>query len=196
MKAVKNRYPLTLDLGGQSVELALMSGEDRELTSSFAESLPPRDLLFLSRDIQEPKVVDAWMRQIEAGEIYSLIAKIDGEVAGAAAIVIDKLSFSAHVGELRVLVGERARATGLGRRLIQEAFLIGVELGLEKLTARMTLDQDAAIKVFEEMGFRQEALFRDHVKDREGQKHDLMIMSQDVQGFMSQLQAYGLDEIG
>jgi L-amino acid N-acyltransferase YncA len=196
MKAVKNRYPLTLDLGGQSVELALMSGEDRELTSSFAESLPPRDLLFLSRDIQEPKVVDAWMRQIEAGEIYSLIAKIDGEVAGTAAIVIDKLSFSAHVGELRVLVGERARATGLGRRLIQEAFLIGVELGLEKLTARMTLDQDAAIKVFEEMGFRQEALFRDHVKDREGQKHDLMIMSQDVQGFMSQLQAYGLDEIG
>jgi L-amino acid N-acyltransferase YncA len=196
MKAVKNRYPLTLDLGGQSVELALMSGEDRELTSSFAESLPPRDLLFLSRDIQEPKVVDAWMRQIEAGEIYSLIAKIDGEVAGTAAIVIDKLSFSAHVGELRVLVGEQARATGLGRRLIQEAFLIGVELGLEKLTARMTLDQDAAIKVFEEMGFRQEALFRDHVKDREGQKHDLMIMSQDVQGFMSQLQAYGLDEIG
>lgn len=196
MKAVKKRYPITLGLGGQTVELALMNADDRDLTSAFAESLPKRDLLFLSRDIQQPKVLDAWMRQIEAGEIYSLVAKIDGTVVGTAAIVIDKLSFSAHVGELRVLVGEQARATGLGRRLIQEAFLIGVELGLEKLTARMTLDQEGAIKVFEEMGFRQEALFRDHVKDREGQKHDLMILSQDVQGFMSKLQTYGLDELG
>tara|TARA_R110002110_G_scaffold153501_3_gene346894 strand:- start:414 stop:1004 length:591 start_codon:yes stop_codon:yes gene_type:complete len=196
MKDLKARYPLLLELNGHKVELSLLKGDDRDLTVAFAETLPARDLLFLSRDISEPKVVDAWMRQIDAGEIISVAAKLDGSVVGTTALVIDKLSFSAHVGELRVLVGEQARAIGLGRRLIQEAFLVGAELGLEKLTARMTLDQDGAIKVFEELGFRQEALFRDHVKDRDGLKHDLMIMAQDVDGFISRMQAYGLDDIG
>lgn len=195
MSELESRYPLTLELGGKRVELSRMTGDDRDATVAFAESLPPGDLLFLSRDISEPKVVEAWMRQIEAGEIVSIAARIDGTVVGTTAVVIDKLSFSAHVGELRVLVGGDARTIGLGRRLIQEAFLVGLDLGLDKLTARMTLDQDAAIKVFEEMGFRQEALFRDHVKDHDGAKHDLIIMSQDVDGFISQLQAYGFDSI-
>jgi len=95
---------------------------------------------------------------------------------------------------LRVLVGPDARDIGLGRKLIQEAFLIGLDRGLEKLTARMTLDQDAAIRVFEEMGFKKEAMLTDQVKDRDGTKHDLLIMSQDVDGFFRQMQAYGLDQ--
>ena len=67
------------------------------------------------------------------------------------------------VGELRTLVTPDARDIGLGRTLIQESFLIGLELELEKLTVRMTLDQDKAINVFEKMGFKTEALLRDHV---------------------------------
>ena len=66
--------------------------------------------------------------------------------------------------------------------------------GFEKLTARMTLDQNAAITVFEELGFKREAMLRDHVKDRDGKKHDLLILSHDVEGFLAQMHAYGLDE--
>ena len=58
----------------------------------------------------------------------------------------------------------------------------------------MTLDQDKAITVFEEMGFKTEALLRDHVKDRSGDKHDLLILSHDVAAVQSKMQAYGLDE--
>ena len=86
------------------------------------------------------------------------------------------------------------RLTPSGRELIQESFLIGLSLGLEKLTVRMTLEQEGAIAVFEEMGFKSEALFRDHVKDFKGKKHDLLIMAHDVQGFASQMQAYGMGE--
>jgi len=93
-----------------------------------------------------------------------------------------------------VLIGLDARDIGLGRQLIQESFLIGLDLGLEKLTARMTVDQDSAIKVFEEMGFRTEALLKDHVKDRDGIKHDIIILSHDVDRLQAQMQAYGLDE--
>ena len=58
----------------------------------------------------------------------------------------------------------------------------------------VTLDQDAALTVFEEMGFRREAMLLDHVKDKEGKDHDILILSQNVDGFASQLQAYGLIE--
>jgi hypothetical protein len=44
------------------------------------------------------------------------------------------------------------------------------------------------------MGFRTEALLKDHVKDRDGIKHDIIILSHDVDRLQAQMQAYGLDE--
>ncbi|MFP6806829.1 MAG: GNAT family N-acetyltransferase [Pseudomonadales bacterium] len=194
MSDLEGRYPIQLTMKGESIGLSLLTGSDRDDVVEFVSQLPPHDLLFLARDIQEPKVVAAWLKQIEAGEIVSVVARRGDVIVGTTAVVIDKLSFSAHVGELRVLVGQGARDIGLGRKLIQEAFLVGLDCGLEKLTARMTLDQDAAITVFEELGFKREAMLRDHVKDRDGKKHDLLILSHDVEGFLAQMQAYGLDE--
>lgn len=194
MSELTGRYPCEVKLRDAVVELSLLSAVDEKDITVFANELPNHDLLFLSRDIQEPKVAAAWLQQIETGEIVSVVARRQGKIVGTTAVVIDKLSFSAHVGELRVLVSPGARDIGLGRKLIQEAFLVGLDFGLEKLTARMTLDQDAAIAVFEELGFRREAMFRDHVKDRDGKKHDLLIVSHDVDGFFAHMQAYGLDE--
>ncbi len=192
--AIKDRYPTTLDCKGTSVELSLLKPEEESDLISFAHDLPVHDLLFLSRDIQQPRVVAAWLESIAKGEIISVVARREGTIVGTTAVVIDQHSWSAHVGELRVLIGADAKDIGLGRQLIQESFLIGLDLSLEKLTARMTVDQNAAIKVFEEMGFRSEALLKDHVKDREGKKHDILVLAHDVQRLQSQLQAYGLDE--
>lgn len=194
MSELTGRYPCEVELRDAVVELSLMSAADAKDVAKFANELPTHDLLFLSRDIQEPKVAAAWLKQIESGDIVSVVARRTGKIVGTTAVVIDSLSFSAHVGELRVLVSPNARRIGLGRKLIQEAFLVGLDCGLEKLTARMTLDQDAAITVFEELGFKREAMFRDHVKDRDGKKHDLLIMSHDVDGFFAHMHVYGLDE--
>ncbi len=71
---------------------------------------------------------------------------------------------------------------------------MGLDLRLEKLTARMMLDQAGAINVFEEMGFKKEAMLIDHVKDSEGKKHDLLMMSHDVMSFDRLRQAYGIDQ--
>ncbi|MEH6558290.1 MAG: GNAT family N-acetyltransferase [Oceanicoccus sp.] len=195
MKVLKKRYPKEISLNGKTVELSVLTGKDNEEeVLAFSTCLPAHDLLFLSRDIQEPKVISAWMHSIEDGDITSVVARLDGEIVGTTAIVTDKHSWSSHVGELRILVGSKARDIGLGRTLVQESFLLGLDLGLDKLTARMTLDQEAAINVFEELGFKTEAMLRDHVKGRDGKKHDLLILSHDVDAVNSQMQAYGMDE--
>ncbi len=195
MSELENRYPREVQLGESSATLEILSDPAAPEVLAFGDALPPHDLLFLSRDIREPKVLAAWKQSIEAGEIRSIAARAGDEVLGTTAVVSDKLSWSPHVGELRILVSPAARNTGLGRILIQEAFLIGLDMGLEKLTVRMTLDQESAMAVFEELGFRREAMFRDHVKDRDGNKHDLLVMAHDVDGFLSHQQAYGLDQI-
>jgi RimJ/RimL family protein N-acetyltransferase len=188
------RYPRTIECDGEEILLERLNSLDSDEVRKFSTTLSDHDLLFLSRDIREPKVVEAWSDSLGTNDLVTIAAKRQGEIVGTTAVVTDKHSWSAHVGELRILVSPAVRELGLGRELIQESFLIGLDLGLEKLTVRMTLDQERAITVFEEMGFKTEALLRDHVKDSEGEKHDLIIMSHDVAAVQSMMELYGVDQ--
>lgn len=188
------RYPRTVELASSQIELRLMTAADEQAVLEFARTLPAHDLLFLRRDITQPKVLSAWIRELEAGSITSLLALREGKLLGCSAVVRDEHSWSPHVGELRVLLRPEQREKGLGRALIQESFLLALSQGLEKLTAQMTADQQAAIAVFEGLGFRAEALLRDHVQDGSGTKHDIVILSHDVAEFQAKLAQYGLKE--
>ena len=174
------------------VETRFMRAGDEAAVQAFARELPPHDLLFLPRDIGHPKVIKAWVREIERGAMTSILAFRAAEVVGCATIVRDPLSWSPHVAELRVVVARSARGSGLGRVLSTAAGELAVETGIEKLVAHMTPDQIGAVTVFETMGYRAEALLRDHVKDGDGKKHDLVILSLDVDRFRARAAAYGL----
>ena len=60
----------------------------------------------------------------------------------------------------------------------------------------MTTDQRTAIAAFEGLGFRAEAVLCNHVKDRDGQAHDIAVLSHDVAEVQSRMQGYGLDAVG
>ena len=107
---------------------------------AFAQALPEHDLLFLGRDLRHPRVIEAWLGAIGEGWIDSLVAEDEtGAVVGTAALVRDPLGWSAHVGEVRLLVGSERRGAGLGRDLL-EGDLRDREphAGSTKLTAQMT----------------------------------------------------------
>ncbi len=193
MKADTPRnYPREIDLKGSRVTLRLMSGSDSSVALAFARALPAHDLLFLRRDITQPEAIEIWLNGIARGRITSVLAESGGQVQGYATVDRGELSWSPHVAELRVLVSAAMRGKGLGRLLTQEAFAIALGLGIEKIVAQMTVDQKGAIAVFEGMGFRPEALLRDQVKDRDGRKHDLLILAHEVAKFQAQMDAYGV----
>jgi len=185
-------YPRTVSLGGTPFELRYMRAGDEAAVLAFARELPAHDLLFLPRDITQPKVLGAWVREIERGAMTTLLAFRAGDVVGCATIVRDPLSWSPHVAELRIVVSRAARGQGLGRALSADAGELAVATGTEKIVAHMTPDQIGAVTVFETMGYRAEALLRDHVKDAAGTKHDLVILSLDVEAFRVRSAAYGL----
>ena len=191
---VRARYPKRLESDRGTFEIRLMQATDAGDALAFARSLPEHDLLFLPRNITGPKVLAAWMNQVERGAIESLVVMCDGRMVGFSAVVSDPRSWSTHVGELRVLIAPDVRDAGIGRMLIQESFLVAIARGLEKLTAQMTTDQKKAIAVFQDLGFMAEALLRDQVKDREGETHDIIVLSHNVADFQARMEQYGLPE--
>ncbi len=56
------RYPRTQEIKGGDVSLDLMTPEMEAEVLTFANTLDPHDLLFLRRDITQPKVLSAWSK--------------------------------------------------------------------------------------------------------------------------------------
>ena len=187
-------YPRHINTDAGEIEFRLMSRADEGAVLEFAKNLPTHDLLFLPRNISEPKVLSAWINEIERGAITSLLAVKERLVVGCGTLVRDPHSWSPHVGELRMVVSTDVRGLGVGRALSQETFLLALGAGLEKLSVQMTVDQRAAIALFESLGFKAEALLRDHVRDVDGKKHDIVVLGHNIAQFQAQLEAFGLPE--
>jgi len=187
-------YPRRVNTEAGEIEFRLMSRADEPAVLDFAKKLPTHDLLFLPRNISEPKVLSAWINEIERGAITSLLAVKDGRVVGCGTLVRDPHSWSPHVGEIRMVVSSDVRGQGVGRALSQETFALALGAGLEKLSVQMTVDQRAAIALFESLGFKAEALLRDHVRDVGGKTHDIVVLGHDIAQFAAQMEAFGLPE--
>ena len=172
-----------------SFAIASMADVEEATVARFVSKIPLHDLLFLERDIRQPKVLAAWREAIERGSVHSLVAIAGGEIVATTAVVREPLSWSAHVAEVRLLVLAEWRGKGVGRALLEASIDQAIAAGAAKLTARMTPDQRGAITLFEETGFRGEALLRDHVRDAEGGPHDLAILSLDVAGAQARQRA-------
>jgi RimJ/RimL family protein N-acetyltransferase len=179
---------------GSEITLRLLGRLDRDALLAFTAKLPEHDLLFLRIDITDPDVVDTWLDNVDLGRIVTIVAERGARILGYGSLHMANAQWSRHVGELRVLVGEEVRGKGVGRALTEAIFAQALEHGIEKMVAQMTIDQKGAIATFEELGFKPEALLRDHVKDRNGETHDLLVYSHDVRAFQSQLDAYGVSE--
>ena len=183
----------TLDIDGRGIEIRAFERGDVVAVGQFAAALPAHDLLFLSRDIQHARVIEAWAQSIADGEIDSLIALDGNTVVATTAIVRDAMSWSPHVAEIRVLVAPGVRGHGLGRLLLDGSIALAIDRGATKLIARMTPDQRGAIALFEESGFRGEAMLRDHVRDRDGKVFDLAILALDTRRARETKASWGFD---
>ena len=97
-------YPRMMETDIGEIEIRLMTRADEAAVLAFARKLPTHDLLFLPRNISEPKVLSAWISEIERGAIISLLAIWSESVVGCGTVVRDPHSWSPHVGEIRMVV--------------------------------------------------------------------------------------------
>jgi L-amino acid N-acyltransferase YncA len=177
-RQVQRSYPREVALADDTrIRLRLMVPADAYRVHAFARSLPRDDLQFLRVDITKMVAVLHWAQNIRAGLTVTLLAEKDGEVVGYASVHNDQVSWQRHLGELRIQVAPEYRARGLGSALGREIFAIAPELGIGKIVAQMTPDQQQAMALVKRHGFRQEAVLHDFVIDRDGRTNDLLVMT-------------------
>lgn len=146
------------------------AGDETALAAMFA-GLSPRDITVMREDLTGPTAAllsgpgARWVAVAEDGSVlgYATLTRLPG--------------WSDHVGELRMVVGEARRGSGIGRRLVQEALRAGLAAGLSKVLIELAIDEERVLTMFNQLGFTGEALLRDHIRDRDGNLRDLIVLA-------------------
>lgn len=196
--AAPAEYPRRLALKRRTaVELRPMTYEDADALHRFFCAIPEGDLLFLRRDVTDRDVIESWAEDVVTGQTVTLLAEREGRIVGEASIHRNRVPWTAHIGEIRVVVDAEHRQLGLGSALVQAIFFEALNHKIEKIVAEMTTDQQGAITVFQNLGFKPEGLLHAHVRDRRGEKHDLVVMAHEVHEALERLAHVGItDAVG
>ena len=182
-------FPKQITLRDRStVTLRPMVQEDKDGLLAFFRRLPPEDRQFLKDDVTRAEIIETWAREINYNRVLPILAECEGRIVGDATLHRQGYGWMRHVGEIRVVTDPYLRRRGLATAMAREIFYLALQVGLDKMVAEMVGDQVAAIKVFEKLGFQQEARLTNHVVDLQGRKHDLVIMTTDIPALMQKMQ--------
>ena len=165
---------------------------DARALREFFRRIPAGDRNFFKEDALDAATVDSWLHDERARRALAL--DDESKVLGYGA-VIPEHGWSRHVGEIRLVVDPDARRKGIGRSLARWAVLEGARLGLSKVFVEIVATQEAAMLMFQQLGFVAEALLKDHVLDRSGRPRDLIILSMNLADSYSAMATLGMDEV-
>lgn len=180
---IKRTYPWSETINGKEFQFRLMTEHDQLAMLRLARSLPESDLAFLRTDITQPAVVDEWIDNLHRGRTVTVVAELNGQIVGYGSLHHDETKWTAHLGEMRLLVNGKYRSSGIGRRLAAEIFHIAHEMKLERIICQIPAEQSRLRQMFEKMGFNAEAYLSDWLMCRDGEMHDLIIMSYQTEHF-------------
>ena len=154
-----------------------MVKEDAQKLLAFFRRLPEEDRLFLKEDVTDEKVIQQWADQLDYEKVFPVLAFVGDDIVGDATLHMDQRGWTRHIGEVRCVVAREYQRKGLGTTLIREMFHRALQKGLHKLRAQMPDTQLGAMKAFQTIGFKKEAVLKEHMMDTKGNKHDLVIMT-------------------
>ena len=174
------------------MNITALAPEHADALIEFFGRLPDGDLTFIKEDVTDPEVVRSWAEQPK----QQWIALVDDEIAGYVAVPTLP-GWSDHVGEIRLVVDSGRRRGGVGRALATHALKEALRDGRRKLVVELAADQEYALAMFGSLGFSGEALLRDHIRDRDGELRDLVMLAHLVDDNWESLDAFGItDELG
>ena len=162
---------------------------DRRALTRFLERVPAGESRFFKEDVLDARTVTSWLEERRAPR--AVACDDGGDILGYA-VVLPGNGWSSHVGELGLVVDPQHRRAGLGRLLAQWALVESARMGLAKLSVEVVAEQDAAVRMFQQLGFRAEALLYDQVRDRDGLTRDLIVLSHQVAENWSLLETIGV----
>jgi GNAT superfamily N-acetyltransferase len=162
---------------GRSVTIRNLSEEDRGVLTAFGQALPKNDLLYLEDDFTHPEIITRLANAAHAENWRQIIAVTsEGTIVGYTA-ALRLPGWSNHVANIRLIVQPDYRRSGLGMQLAQAIVEASRDLGATKVTVDMLAALTAGQAIFSRLGFAVEGQLARHAIDRDGNLHDIVIMS-------------------
>ena len=178
---------------GVEVEIRSMKKDDLEKSFAFFQALPEEDRVFLRTDVTKRELVQQRTLSIDSGKVLRIIATIGDDIVADGVVELEGHSWKKHVGELRLFVAKAYQRKGLGILMAQELYSLAASARVEEIVVKMMRPQKAARSIFRKLGFHEENLMPDYVKDLSGKKQDLIIMRCDLDALWKELEDYFTD---
>ena len=172
---------------GTEVTIRRIGPADIDQLMDFYLALPLEDRKYLKFDVTDRKVVAKRLRRVETGDDIRIAAVHGGLIVGSGALELSGEGWSKHQGEIRVIAARPFQQRGLGTIMIRELYFIAVQNNLKTIVAKMMRPQVGAQKIFRRLGFRDDSLIADFVKDIKGESQDLIVMTCDVKDLWREL---------
>jgi GNAT superfamily N-acetyltransferase len=151
---------------------------DRLALKEFASRIPPEDIVFTDRSLMSDIAVASWTQAVPA---KPLIAVDEPEGVLGIVTVVPGVSWSNHVGDIRVVVLPAARSRGVGRALAEGGLDLAQSLDLAKVMIEIMATNAGGLSMFRALGFSEEARLHAQVRDGLGAYQDLVILSRWLQ---------------
>jgi acetyltransferase len=167
---------------GTEVLIRPLRIEDLDQSLSFFQKLPPDDRTYLRFDVTKRDLVERRIRKALRSDHITRIAGVHaGEIVADGALEIGGDEWDRHVGELRVVVAHAFQRRGLGTVMMRELYGEAASRKVQEVVVRIMRPQQAALAICRKLGFEEELLLHDYLKDVTGQKQDLVLMRCDLE---------------
>lgn len=162
---------------GRMVMIRPLEETDRDALTSFGASLPRNDVLYLEDDFSNPDIIARLVFASRAENWRQIVAVADDGHIAAYSAAMRLPGWSSHVADIRLIVAPAWRRSGLGTQMAQATVEAARELGVSKVIVDMLAAQTAGQEIFRRLGFAVEGQLARHANDRDGNLHDIVIMS-------------------
>jgi RimJ/RimL family protein N-acetyltransferase len=156
----------------------------------FYLGLPTEDRKYLRVDVTKRDIVEHRIKLMDEGNIFRLAALHGDEIVADGALELGEEDWRKGQGELRVIVAKPFQHRGLGMIMLRELYHLALQKNVETVVVKMMRPQIAARNICHKLGFHEEALIPDYVRDQTGELQDLIIMKSNIKDLVKEVEHF------
>lgn len=165
---------------GRSVHIRPIATDDFERSLAFFQGLDASERRYLRRDVTDPEVVRARIKEARTYPVERLVAIHDDRIVGDGSLEHERYGWGDRIAQIRIIVAPSFRRIGLGTSLARLLYVIAHQHDVARINVRILRPQASCCDIFRRLGFREEFVLPDHVRDLEGKLQDLVILRCDL----------------
>ena len=175
---------------GTKAVIRPMGKDDLDRSYAFFQALPEEDRMFLRADVTNRKLNEERIRDIKRGRVKRLVAIVDEAIVADGVLELEGHRWKEHVGELRLIVARPFQRKGLGVLMARELYALAASERVEEIVVKMMRPQKAARSIFRRLGFHEEIMLPEYVKDLSGKLQDLIVMRCNLEALWKEMEDY------